>query len=150
MTMDLAAYRASLRAPRRSEETDAQIALFDLLSRLEGRWPLLRYVTHVPNGGKRDKATAARLKAMGVKPGVCDILVFCRNRCPIDGRPPLYFAGLADERKTTTGRLSADQERWQKHLVHEGWYAVTSTDWTDEARLIISWCGGDPSVVEGL
>ena len=31
---------------------------------------------HIPNGGKRGKAEAARLKAMGVKPGVSDI--FCR------------------------------------------------------------------------
>ena len=30
---------------------------------------------HVPNGEKRDKATAARLKRMGVKPGISDFLL---------------------------------------------------------------------------
>lgn len=30
---------------------------------------------HTPNGEKRDKATAAKLKRMGVRPGVSDILI---------------------------------------------------------------------------
>ena len=39
---------------------------------------------HVPNGGKRDKITAARLKQMGVRSGVADIIVLSRMQaaCP--------------------------------------------------------------------
>lgn len=31
------------------------------------------YLLHVPNGGKRDRVTAAILKTMGVRPGVADL-----------------------------------------------------------------------------
>jgi hypothetical protein len=146
--MTLAAYRASQRAPRRSEETDAQIALFDLLTRLEGRWPLLQWAFHVPNGEKRDKATAARLKAMGLKPGVCDILVPVQR---YDAALNVCWPGLAVEMKATTGKPSDDQKRWLAHFKQQGWFcAVNVGDWRPAATLIISWCGGDPSVVEGL
>lgn len=35
---------------------------------------------HVPNGGYRDKREAAKLKAMGVQPGVSDFIFVHRNR----------------------------------------------------------------------
>jgi hypothetical protein len=38
---------------------------------------------HPPNGGWRKKATAARLKAQGVKPGVPDICILRPNGLPI-------------------------------------------------------------------
>lgn len=59
-----------VRAPRPSE-VQIQIALIERL-----RWqcrPDIIYF-HVPNGEVRDKRTAAKLKAMGVKPGVADLL----------------------------------------------------------------------------
>lgn len=52
---------------------------------------------HVPNGEKRDRRTAARLQAMGVRPGVSDFLVVVSGR--------LHCIEL----KTGTGRLSAEQ-----------------------------------------
>ena len=38
--------------------------------------PELEYMHHVPNGGKRDRATAVALKRQGVKAGVPDM--FCQ------------------------------------------------------------------------
>ena len=52
---------------------------------------------HVPNGERRDRRTAARLKAMGVVPGVSDFLMVVAGRT--------HFIEL----KAATGRLSADQ-----------------------------------------
>ena len=37
------------------------------------RFPELRCCHHVPNGGQRSAATAGRLKAEGVRPGVPDV-----------------------------------------------------------------------------
>ena len=34
----------------------------------------------VPNGGKRDKVTAARLRQMGVRSGVADFILLCRGQ----------------------------------------------------------------------
>lgn len=52
---------------------------------------------HVPNGEKRDRRTAARLQAMGVRPGVSDFLVIVAGR--------LHCIELKNE----NGRLSAEQ-----------------------------------------
>lgn len=38
-------------------------------------YPELRWMHAIPNGGKRDKREAARLKRQGVKPGVADIFL---------------------------------------------------------------------------
>ena len=150
-------------------EAQSQIALFDLLARLEGRYPLLRYVHHCASesaGGqkvrrsytKRDGTTGHKMvpmdvlrdARMGSKPGVHDVLIFCRNRCAVAGFPPRYFVGATAELKTMTGRVSADQARWTRHLTDEGWYCLECRDWCDAARLIIPWCGGDLRDVEGL
>ena len=42
--------------------------------------PPMCFWFHCPNGGKRSAATGARLKTMGVKRGVSDILILVRGR----------------------------------------------------------------------
>lgn len=51
----------------------------------------------IPNGGKRDKATAGKLKAEGLQPGAPDLLILWKGR----------VIGL--ELKTRGGRLSPEQ-----------------------------------------
>jgi hypothetical protein len=53
---------------------------------------------HVPNGEKRDIATAKKLKEMGVRPGVADFMLFRRD------------LKLALELKTPKGVLSENQK----------------------------------------
>lgn len=53
---------------------------------------------HVPNGEKRDPRTAAKLQAMGVRPGVSDLVVIVAGRA--------HFIEL----KTEKGKLSPDQK----------------------------------------
>ena len=153
----------------RTTETQDQIALFDLLARLESRYPLLQFVAHPANesgGGqkvrttyrKRDGSIGYRMTPvdvlrdarMGSKPGIPDILVFCMNRAAIEGQPAYYYTGLAIERKSARGVVSDDQQRWLRQLSREGWYTMLSTDWTAEARLILTWVGGDLADVGGL
>ena len=62
----------------------------------------------VPNGEKRDKVTAAKLKKMGVRSGVADFILLCR------GLP------IAVELKTTTGRQSENQKGFQSAWVAAG------------------------------
>lgn len=38
-------------------------------------YPVLEWIIHVPNGGKLPRGLAGKLKAMGVKKGVPDILL---------------------------------------------------------------------------
>lgn len=166
--MTAADYRASLKPPRRSEETDGQAALFDLLKRLEGRYPLLQYVTHIANESsgankvrrsyrKKDGTTGYKMvpmdvltgAQMGVKKGVLDIFCFVGR---YDHEQNIWYPGLVIEGKSSTGDLSDDQERWVAHLTAQGWKVVVLRfdDWRPAARLIIDWCGGDSRTVEGL
>lgn len=55
---------------RLDDESGHQEALFSWAAYRTGLMPELQYMYHVPNGGKRDKATAAVLKRQGVKAGV--------------------------------------------------------------------------------
>lgn len=61
-----------LKYAKRSEDTE-QIQLMNWCRINEIRYPELRWIFHVPNGGKRNKQEAEKLKQMGVKAGVSDI-----------------------------------------------------------------------------
>ncbi len=65
--------------------------------------PSLRLLYAVPNGGKRDKKTATKLKAEGVKKGVSDLVL------PV---PIGIYAGLYLELKTMKGTATQDQKDW--------------------------------------
>jgi hypothetical protein len=70
----------------------------------------------VPNGGHRDKVTAAMMKAEGVTAGVADLLLLV---------PSQGLHGLAIEMKTENGRQSPEQKQWQKKAERQGYrYAV--------------------------
>lgn len=132
-----------------SEATE-QMALFEFLATMEGRYELLSRVFHVPNGEKREKATAARLKAMGVKRGVWDVWAPFHNRVEIAGYRPGFFVGCVIEMKSETGPMTQEQLEWRHFLTKEGWYCAIFRDWRDAAKLILRWVGGDPEEVQGL
>ena len=54
-------------------ESQEQQALFSWAEYAKGLHPELGLLYHIPNGGKRDKLEAARLKLEGVKAGVPDL-----------------------------------------------------------------------------
>ena len=98
---------------QRNEEQE-QAAVFEWAAYEQERYPGLELMFHIPNGGYRDKATAAHLKASGVKPGVPDIfLPVPRNGC----------AGLFVEMKVGTNKPSKDQLWYLDRLMRNG-YAV--------------------------
>ena len=73
---------------------------------------------HVPNGGRRGRREAIRLKAAGVEAGVPDLLLF--DPPPIGGS-----CGVALELKRRKGgRTSPKQERWLRELEARGWVAL--------------------------
>lgn len=90
------------RRPRHDEEHRLQAACV--------RWFRLQYPKHshnlfaVPNGGKRDRVTAAKLKAEGVVAGVSDLILLL---------PRGPYHGLLIEMKTRTGRQAESQREWQ-------------------------------------
>lgn len=72
-------------------------------------------VIHVPNEGKRSPATAAKLKRLGLRPGVPDLFF------PI---PSGEYHGLFIEMKVLGGRPTPDQKQWIAKLSAKGYRAV--------------------------
>lgn len=94
----------------RSPEHDIQAAYFDW-ARMH---PEARRAYAIPNGGKRNLITAARLKKEGTRAGVLDLCL------PI---PRGGAAGLYIEFKAGRNTLSAEQAEEASALVRDG-YAV--------------------------
>lgn len=74
MKKSTAWYRPN-KTPRASLEHDEQVAVFDLLRANEAKFPLLRLIFAIPNGGHRNIVVAGKLKAEGVKKGIPDIYI---------------------------------------------------------------------------
>lgn len=90
-------------------ETQEQIAVCQYLD-LKG------YVyNHTPNEGKRSTTTARILKAMGMKKGFPDLMIY---------EPKGGFHGLAIEMKAENGKLSKDQKKWLQILESKGYFAT--------------------------
>lgn len=67
----------------------------------------------VPNGGKRDARTAAKLKEEGVVAGVADLILLTPNR---------FYGALLIEMKTSSGRQSTSQKEWERIVTDKGEY----------------------------
>lgn len=90
--------------PPSPKEVQIHISLFEHL-RLRRRENVLAF--HVPNGGYRDKREGAKLRAMGVKPGVSDVTVIHRR----DGALRVLFLELkADRGKPTDAQIEFAKE----------------------------------------
>lgn len=104
-----------VKPPCPSEDTE-QTWLFEWAEMQTGKYPELALMFHIPNGGSRHKAEAAKLKAMGVKRGVPDICL------PV---PRWKFCGLFIEmKKQHGGKVSQEQKEWRNALRRQGYCAI--------------------------
>lgn len=110
-----------------NDESGQQEALFTWAAYNAGRMPELEYLHHVPNGGKRDKATAMALKRQGVKAGVPDIVLPAARE---------GYHGLYIELKTGKNTTTKNQENWLKYLENQGYFTAVCYGWQAAAELI--------------
>lgn len=115
------ASRNSLLIPSEEQEQRTLAAWLDLHKIL---W------CHVPNGGARNKATAGKLRAAGVKAGVPDVLVFDPpTRCPDRAKGGCHVIGPEHacptfeikRRMSLASRISDSQQNWLLALGERGW-----------------------------
>lgn len=106
------------------QDEDAEcIVLCDWLD-----WRKIDYC-HIPNGGKRGKAEAARFKRLGVKAGMPDYLIFTpppllKNELTATGE---HCKGVALEMKRADGgKLSQAQKKQLAMLAKHGWYTFVA------------------------
>ncbi len=118
--------RTPAQRPRRHPEQDLQRAVATYLTLFERQGRL--YFFHVPNGGKRGKIEAAIFKALGVKPGVADLVVLIpRGRC--------CFVEL----KAEGGRLNGAQEAFARRVADMGFEYVIVYSLTDMIKTLQLW-----------
>ena len=106
-------------------EYDEQVALFAWIVANTERYPCLALAFHPANGEYRLPATAGRLKAMGVRAGVPDVVV---------GAPAYLFdshrrySGIAIELKRAdhSNGPTPEQLFWLARLEHYGWYCYVA------------------------
>lgn len=83
-------------------------------------WPDLEgLLVAVPNGGRRTKGVAKKMKAEGVVRGVADMLLFVARG---------GYYGLCIEFKTEDGRQSPAQKAWQKKVELQGYRYIIVRD----------------------
>ena len=118
--IDIGQYRALIAAgniptekkKRSSPEEDLHRTCIELVVLSTARYPLLRWMIHVPNGGKRPRGEAGKLKALGTKPGYPDLTLPRRHH---------HWSGLAIELKSSIGKLTRDQREWLDAFEEDGW-----------------------------
>lgn len=114
-----------MRGKRHIEDTH-QAALFDWAAVSLQLHPELQGLMHVPNGGRRGKIEAARLKRQGVKAGYPDIVLDVARG---------GFHGLRIELKAPRAELgrapqvSREQRWWIDWLAEQGFRAVVCHGW---------------------
>lgn len=112
-------------------EDGHQLALFCWAALNFEKYPELKRMFAIPNGGYRDKREAAKLKAMGVKRGVPDICL------PVTRLP---FAGLFIElKKLKGGVVSDEQDDWGDYLKSQRFGFAVCKGWIEARNMLIQY-----------
>lgn len=91
------------------------------------KYPELKFMYHIPNGGLRGKREAANLKAAGVRSGVPDI------HLPV---PKGQYAGLYIELKVGKGKTSENQDEWIAFLREHHYKVWVCHGWQSAVQVI--------------
>lgn len=101
--------------PVRTESVEQQ-QLMTWARMMEGKYPALSMLYHIPNEGLRSRATGGRLRAEGLKSGVPDLCL------PV---PSGRYHGLYIELKREKGgKKSEAQIAWIEKLTAQGYCAM--------------------------
>lgn len=127
-------------SPPRTPEDAEQIALFEWLAitRWRGQ-PLTRWYYHVANGGTRHVLEAMKLKRMGLKAGVPDIV----GVIAASG-----YHGHYVELKAQGGSVRPEQRAWHELLREEGYRVDVAFGWYEGSKAIERYLGKSSPVQE--
>lgn len=114
--------------PRQHEDADCKA----LWAWIQYDSLLREYLYHIPNGGSRNVAEAAKFKSMGVRAGVSDYhLPLPRGR----------YHGLWIEMKATPPNdadVTKEQKKWQTMMRANGYAAYVCLGWL-QANRVLKW-----------
>lgn len=132
----------SKKSVNRAEEVEqARLIKWSHKPAVRALMPALKWLAHVPNGGKRSAFTGGQMKALGVNPGFPDLVLPAKV-----GLHP----GLIIEMKSATGKASAAQSAWLDHFACQGWYCVICRDAHEALFAICDYFGIASDAVPGI
>ena len=83
--------------------------------------------THVANEGKRTPFEQYKMKYLGTKPGIPDLMIFTPNA---------FRGGLAIELKAGYNKPTDNQKKWLKSLENANWIAKWHNNFDDCVKTI--------------
>ena len=107
---------SSLHGYLQTKEHHEQRALISLCQLHENRYPGLELIFHVPNEGKRGKAEAGILAALGLKRGVPDLCL------PVARRG--WFGLYIEMKRRKNSHATVEQKWWRAKLSMQGYMCV--------------------------
>jgi hypothetical protein len=113
-----------------------QVAVFMWIQQTgQHTYPELNRLFAIPNGGLRNKATAGRLKAEGVKSGVLDLML------PL---PLARFHGMFLEMKKPgdLDRTTPEQDNWIGWLRSVSYYCRVADNWESARDELVAYVTG--------
>lgn len=127
------------RLPVPTEHAD-QVALFswaDIAAwgAVPGAADALALMFAIPNGGRRDKATAGKLKAEGVRAGVPDVCL------PVRSAGGTRIGLWIELKRERGGTVSPAQRDWHARLEAAGHRVVVARGWQAAAEAICDHLG---------
>ena len=123
-------------------EAQEQTAVFNWAAVMVRRWPELRLLHHIPNGGSRNAREAHNLRMQGVKAGIPDIFLPVAR----GGWHGLYI----EMKRRKGGRLSDEQAAMLEALREQGYCAWVCKGANDAIELITEYLSNDNATMQGL
>ncbi|OUP00301.1 hypothetical protein B5F37_11700 [Drancourtella sp. An210] len=117
-------------------EDEEQQKVIQWAQLMSNAYPDLQMLYHVPNGGSRNRVEAAKLKRMGVRSGVPDLVL----PVPRDG-----YAGLYIEMKVGNNRPSTKQKEWLEKLARQGYKSVVCYGGNEAIEVLQSYVKAMPT-----
>lgn len=112
-----------------------QVALMIWCQQNLDKWPELKWLFAIPNGGLRNITTASRMKAEGQKSGVPDLFLPVVKHIKNKVYDDVACSGLFIELKRPAsvgkagGKISEEQEEWINHLQENGYRVMICVGW---------------------
>lgn len=123
----------------KESEDSQQMALFAWAALSVGKYPALKWLYAIPNGGFRHIAEAAKFVATGTRAGVPDICL---------PKPWGKYAGCYIElkkesrRNTKNGGCSQEQLDYLEYLTSAGYYCEVCYSWEEARDILINYLEG--------
>lgn len=116
-----------------------QVRVFAVLGLNEAKYPFLRFVFAVPNGGQRHPAVAAKLKAEGVRKGISDICLPFPKHTKGELLPDYYGAYI--ELKAGKNKATPEQKAFLEFVTNNGYAGIVANGADEALDFIEEYCG---------